>query len=524
MIAALKRWYKTGSLRSQTVSTGSLTEYDDFWYSVVGGSPASSGAPVNRDTAMRQWVVYSCISIISETLAQLPLKLKRPDGKGGTEDAIDHPLYNICKNLPNEQMTSFSWREAQQANLITTGNCYNFILKKRHGVAAIIPIAPSLVTVRPPSNAEKSRYRFRKDEKVVFEVVTDTGKRVFHPSDILHIAGFGFDGLQGISVITNFAKESIGNAIALDKFQGAAMKNGVTPSGVLEHPDTLGDNTEKFIAALRERYSGYTNAKIPMVLENGMKFNKVDVSLVDRQFIEQMKMTSTQICGIFKVPPHKVGIYEKNTNYNNTEQGNRAFIDSTIQQWVIRWEQAMNWKLLSKDEREKGFSFKFNFDALLRPDAKTRSELEWKEWQMGTPLNVIRKRNDENPIEGQDVSYVPVNMIPAELAGEQVRQNAEEGKALADEEEDDLRRYERNAVARLISKDKEGKCRNFKDSVDDIYTRINRKIEGKITTLVRCFYSDPEKKISDLVSEFRENKTKLLELRQNKYRSASNEE
>lgn len=386
-------------------STGTLAAYDDFWYS-ISGVPTSSGKKVNQNTAMRLWAVYACVSLISETLAGLPLKLKRRRKDGGTEDATDNNLYYLLKLAPNPDMTSFTWRETCQGNLLCSGNTYSYL--ERGGskdIKAIWPIEP--LKVEP-----------KKIKKRLFYVVDngDGTKRTVVARDMLHVVGFGFNGLIGESVITNFAKETIGNGLALDEFQGSFFKNGVHTSGTLEHPNTLGDNKDTFLEALRKRYQGGKNVGVPMVLEAGMKFNQNKVSMVDQQFLEQMESTALQICGIFKVPPSKVGIYGKGTSYNNTEQQGKNFLDTTMLQWLVRWEQAMNIKLLNDDERRSGLFIKYNFDALLRPDAKTRAEIGQKEWQQGVPLNVIRARNDENPLPGGDVGFVPMNFIPVEKA------------------------------------------------------------------------------------------------------------
>lgn len=424
-----------GESRSGQVATAGLSDADDFWFS-VGGGASSSGAMVSKASAMRQWAVYACITEIAQTIAQLPLKLKRPSASGGTEDATDHPLYDLLKYQPNPQMTSFNWRESQQANILTTGNNYNFIDRGRYDIRAIIPIAPDSITPRRADGQELNRLGFSKSNPIVYDIQTVAGRKTYAAKDILHIVGFGFNGITGESVIANFAKESIGNAITLDEFQAKAMKNGYFPSGVFEHPDTLGDNKESFVKALDNRYAGPENARRPMILENGMKFNVTNVSIADKQLIEQMKMSAGQICGIFKVPPHRVGIFEKNTNYNNTEQGNKSFLDGCVQQWVVRWEQAFAWKLLTADERKAGYFFKFNFDALLRPDSKTRSEIQWREWQTGVPLNEIRKMNDQNPVDGGDISFVPVNMIPSHMAGMNL-QVAAESKSDTEDPKDD---------------------------------------------------------------------------------------
>jgi len=512
------------SFRSVEKTASNLDQFDDFWYN-IGGGASSSGALVNKATAMRQWAVYACVSEIAQTLAQLPLKLKRPDGHGGTEDAEDHPLYALCKISPNPTMTSFNWRESQQAHLLTHGNNYNFIERTRNGVKYIWPIDPNTVTTRFATGKETNKLRLSSADKVVYDIQTAEGKRTYPAKDVLHVVGFGFDGLRGESVITNYAKNSIGNAISIDEFQAAALKNGIFPSGVLEHPDTLGDNKEQFIAALERRFSGAANNKRPMVLENGMKWQTANVSLVDQQFIDQKKISVGEICGIYKVPPHRIGIFEKNTNYNNTEQGNKSFLDGTMQQWVVRWEQAMAWKLLTSGELREGYFFKFNFDALLRPDAKTRSEIAWKEWQTGVPLNVIRKRDDLNPIEGGDVSFVPVNMIPSNLAGKNIEAQvmAAEKKVeepapkeeLLNADIESLRDFEKNVICREIKKQAEGKSeKDFGEFLEEFYAKLFNKIDKRTRLIIRCFNSEISTNniIDQIKEEFNENRQKLNEL------------
>lgn len=454
---------------------------------------------------MRQWAVYACITEISQTIAQLPLKLKRPAPGGGTEDATDHPLYDLVKTLPNPQMTSFNFREAQQAHLLTGGNNYSFIERNRLGVKYIWPITNC--TPRKANGREINEMRLSKSDRIVYDVDTVDGKRTYSSRDILHIVGFSWNGLIGNSVITDFAKDLIGTAMTLDQFQAKAMKNGYYPSGVLEHPDKLGDAKESFISALDQRYAGPENVRRPMILENGMKWNTTSVSMVDKELINQLQMSGTQICGVFKVPPHRIGIFEKNTNYNNTEQGNKSFLDGCIQQWVVRWEQAMNWKLLTAQERQEGYFFNFNFGGLLRPDAKTRSEIQWREWQTGVPLNEIRMKNDENPIEGGDTSFVPVNMVPIEMAGMNIKQPTEptadpnkipgsepdKRGLLLDDDLVSLRTLERNAVTRELTKQQNGKSvRSLDDFLDEFYGKLYDKIENRTRLIIQCFNGPEE--------------------------------
>jgi len=404
-------------LKRSSVKTGSLSVFDDFWYSVAGKA-TSSGQSVNRDSAMRQWSVYACVSLISETMAMLPLKLKVRTSDGGTDDAANHPLYELLKLTPNPSMTSFTWRESQQANLLCSGNSYSWIERVGSKIIGLWPLEPQNVKPVKPSQDDRVKYALNKGE-LLYIVKDGTTERAIAGRDILHLVGLGWNGLVGESVITNFAKETVGNAISLDEFQGKFFKNGLHVSGTFEHPDTLGEHKDAFIAALKEKYSGSGNTGVPMILESGMKWNAQKVSLVDQQFLEQMDATALQICGIFKVPPSKIGIYGKGTSYNNTEQQGKNFLDTTMLQWLVRWEQSLDVKLLTPEERKKGMFIKFNFDALLRPDAKTRAEIAEINWRMGVPLNVSRRIDDQNPIDGGDVSYVPLNYAPAGMKEEQ---------------------------------------------------------------------------------------------------------
>lgn len=398
--------------RGSVVSGGRADVFDDFWYSVVGG-PSKSGQFVNRTSAMQQKTVYSCVSLIAETLAQLPLKLKRKLPDGSTEDATDHPLFDILKNSPNPEMTSFTWRETGQTHLLLSGNKYSWIERSRLGIKGLWPIDSQKIIpkrVKNPSTTIDDFDQGRRN-KIYYEVQTTRGTVPIPARDMLHVPGLGFNGLVGISVIQDFARDTIGLGMSLEEFQSHYFKNGIAVSGVLEHPGTLGENKENFIKALKSRYGGSGNTGVPMVLENGMEWKPLKASLADQQFIDLLKLSAVDICGIFKVPPFKIGIHGKNTSFNNTEQQNKSFLDTTMLQWIVRDEQAANMKLLTVRERSDGLFVKHNFDSLLRPDSKTRAEINQIEWQMGVPTNDLLMRDDRAPVEGGDIGRVPMNFV-----------------------------------------------------------------------------------------------------------------
>ena len=110
------------------------------FYSFFFGS-TSSGKPVNETTAMQMTAVYSCVRILSETVAGLPLNVYRYNDSGGKEKAFKHPLYRLLHDEPNPEMTSFAFRETLMSHLLLWGNAYAQIIRNARGeVIAIYPL------------------------------------------------------------------------------------------------------------------------------------------------------------------------------------------------------------------------------------------------------------------------------------------------------------------------------------------------------------------------------------------------
>ena len=94
----------------------------------LGGSSSflwgssTAGKVVNERTAMQMTAVYSCVRILSEAIAGLPLHLYRYTDNGSKKKAIGHPLYELLHDEPNPEMTSFVFRETLLTHLLLWGN------------------------------------------------------------------------------------------------------------------------------------------------------------------------------------------------------------------------------------------------------------------------------------------------------------------------------------------------------------------------------------------------------------------
>ena len=206
-------------------------------YSFYMGS-TTSGKNVTERSAMQMTAVYSCVRILAEAVAGLPLHLYRYKEDGGKEKAIDHPLYLLLHDEPNPEMSSFVFRETLMTHLLLWGNAYAQVIRNGKGeVIALYPLMPNKMTVNRDEHGQLY-YAYQRSSD---DTPTLKGSTVIlKPSDVLHIPGLGFDGLVGYSPIA-MAKNAIGMSIACEEYGAKFFANGAAPGGVLEHPGTIKD-------------------------------------------------------------------------------------------------------------------------------------------------------------------------------------------------------------------------------------------------------------------------------------------
>lgn len=381
---------------------------------------SNSGVQVDELRAMQTSAVYACVKILAETVASLPLHLYKKGKKGKKERAEQHPLFSCLYELPNEEMTSFEFREMMMTSVLLWGNGYARIIRKQGHVSELWFLKPQNMVVERDTITGKIKYTYTDD------ITNQT--YVYKPSQVFHLKGLSFDGVKGISPIGQ-AREAVGLAIATEQYGAKFFGNGARPGGVLEHPGILKD-PEKLRDSWNKVYQGTRNSHKVAVLEEGMKYHSIGIAPEDAQFLETRKYQVNEICRIFRVPPHLVGDLEKAT-FSNIEHQSIEFVQHTIRPWLVRWEQAISRLLLDESERLLYFA-KFNVDGLLRGDYKSRMEGYAIGRQNGwLSTNDIRELEDlpEVPEEQGGNDYlVNGNMISIAQAREKQQKKEEGGK------------------------------------------------------------------------------------------------
>ena len=384
-------------------------------YSFLFGG-TSSGKPVNETTAMQMTAVYSCVRILSETVAGLPLNVYRYNDSGGKEKAFKHPLYRLLHDEPNPEMTSFAFRETLMSHLLLWGNAYAQIIRNARGeVIALYPLMPNKMAVdRDQSGRLFYSYQRGSEDSAT---LGKSSQVTLSPSDVLHIPGLGFDGLIGYSPIA-MAKNAIGLAIATEEYGAKFFANGAAPSGVLEHPGVIKD-PQRIRDSWNAAHQGSSNSHKIAVLEEGLKYTPIGIAPEQAQFLETRKFQINEIARIFRVPPHMLADLEK-SSFSNIEQQSLEFVKYTLDPWVVRWEQSMCRVLFSESEKPVYF-IKFNVDGLLRGDYASRmsgyATARQNGWMSANDIRELENLDRISPDLGGDLYLINGAMTKLQDAG-----------------------------------------------------------------------------------------------------------
>ena len=414
----------------------------------LGGS--TSGKTVTERSAMQMTAVYSCVRILAEAIAGLPLHLYTYKEDGGKEKAIGHPLYLLLHDEPNPEMSSFVFRETLMTHLLLWGNAYAQIIRNGKGeVVALYPLMPNRMTVDRDSSGQLFySYQMNNSDAPTMK----TGTVILKPSDVLHIPGLGFDGLVGYSPIA-MAKNAIGLAIATEEYGAKFFANGATPGGLLEYPGTVKD-PDRVRESWNKGFSGSQNAGKVAILEEGMKYTPISIAPEQAQFLATRKFQINEIARIFRVPPHMVGDLEK-SSFSNIEQQSLEFVKYTLDPWVVRWEQSLSRALFTPEEKKKYF-VKFNVEGLLRGDYQSRmngyATARQNGWMSANDIRELENLDRIPAEEGGDLYLINGNMLPLVHAGAFADIDSGKEESEPDEQSEEVLEVEKSGRRRTGSK------------------------------------------------------------------------
>ncbi|HYI31405.1 MAG TPA: phage portal protein [Bradyrhizobium sp.] len=366
----------------------SVSREDGWFVRVIDGGRTKAGVPVSEHSARNLPVVYACNNRISNPIARFPARMFKtgPSGNPVPVGPDEHPFAERLQFRPNDRMSSRTLRKTVQGHALMWGNGYGEIERNGRGQAVgLYPLLPD--RTRPVREGGEHFFRTSIDGRSIR----------LDPDNVIHIMDQSQDGFVGISQIA-VARQAVGIGLATEEFGAKFFANDAKSGGFLMHPGRLsgaarqnltGRNGERQAApenpaAGLERQGGLDNAHRVKVLEEGMKFIQTTIPPEDAQFLGTREFQIAEIARIYDVPLILLQSHEGTTTWGSgIEQLMIGFVRQTIDPWVDAWEQELNWKLFTEEEREQGFHVKFNMNALLRGDMKARAEFYSKLFGIG---------------------------------------------------------------------------------------------------------------------------------------------
>lgn len=370
----------------------------DNW-DIPWGVRLADGTTINETTAFNLSTVWACQTLISDAIATLPVDVFRK--KADQRVTAESPPW-IAN--PNPESTQVDFETQRMLSLLGWGNAYSLLIRagglQNDSTAPVVErwnLNPWRVTVRWQNNRRVYLY---------------DGKELPRAS-IQHVPGYIQPGcLTGMSPIAH-GNQSIGLGIAAETFGATLFRKGVLPAGVLQVPALPAETSKDVVDRLREQLiaanGGAVNNGKPMVLTGGATWNQTMVNPVDAQFLETRKFQVEEIARWFRVPPHMIGNTDPTTSWGTgIEQQSLGFVRYTLMTWLIRLEQADS-RLING-----GRFIKYNVDALVRADLKTRYEAHQIARLGGwASANDVRTMEDLPPIDNGDIYLQPLNYVEA---------------------------------------------------------------------------------------------------------------
>ena len=322
----------------------------------------SDARVTDADSALRHTNVYACVQAITDALASVTLNLYKRDGKT-KQLATTHPLYRLLKYQPNPYLTRFDFIRMVFQDILLRGNHYSQIV--RNGKGEVIGLYPL--------RADNMDVRLRQNGSVVYIYKTANKEYALLSSEVLHLKGLpDVTGLKGLNPI-EYNRKAIELSKITEQFGINFFRNGANGSGILTHPKVLSDKAfERLRKEFENAYAGLANSGKPLILEEGMKYERLSLSNEDSQFLDTRRFQKAEIAALFKVPLYMLGDMSK-TTFNNMEQMSINFVQNTLLPHAVNFELAAYSKLLNEEEKQN-YYIKFNLNSLMRGDFKTRTE------------------------------------------------------------------------------------------------------------------------------------------------------
>lgn len=335
------------------IGSAEIKRGDGVWES-LGGS--TGGTPSEGD-ALRLTTVHGCVQLISGAISSMPMHVYQRARDGDLTRDINSPLWWLLNEEFSPRWPASAGWSYLVASKLLHGDGFAEIVRDVHGqIKALVPIHPRRVEVIASPDGFRLVYRVQPDPTIITPDRSAGAIRVIDQDDMLHVPGFGFNGLRGMSALRNSLAVAGRLAISAQDFSSSFLKNLGRPDYALAADGVLTDAQFARLQDTIAAHTGTQNSGRPMILEGGLKIQTLTMPLEEMQLLETRKFQVEEICRAFGVPPFMVGHTEKTSSWGTgVEAMGAGFVRFALRDHLNAFQNEINRKFFRTASRVAEF-------------------------------------------------------------------------------------------------------------------------------------------------------------------------
>jgi HK97 family phage portal protein len=377
----------------------SVSEARGGWFPIIREPFAGAwqrNIEINTDVAASFHADFACKTLIARDIAKLRVKLVEKDSDDIWSETTN-PAFTPVLRRPNDYQTRNQFYECWVLSKLSRGNAY--ILKvrdQRQVVTELHVLDPT--RVRPLVSDEGSVfYQLSSDNLAGIDDIIVPAREIIH--DRFNCL---FHPLVGTPPV--FAS-GLSSMLGLNAQKASALlfQNSSIPGGIITTPGEISDVQQTRFKEQWETRFGGTNTGRVAVLGGGLKYEKVSMTHVEGQLVENLKWSAEVVCSVYHVPPYKVGVGAL-PSYNNVQALNTEYYSQALQSHIEEIEELLDYGLGLSGTN---LGTEFDIDTLLRMDSVTQVTMLRDAVGAGVMSpNEGRSRLDLKPVTGGESPYL----------------------------------------------------------------------------------------------------------------------
>src|SRR5215510_6177012 len=384
------------ALTSLPYTSGYLTSYPIVYESFPGAW--QQDVPIRNDLAQAFHADFACKTLIARDIAKLRVKLVEKDANTEIWSETTNPAYSPVLRRQNDYQTRNQFFENWMLSKLSRGNTYVLKVRDARNVVVDLHILDPMRVQPLISEDGTVFYRLMTDYLAGIKEITVPARDIIHDR-----CNCLFHPLVGTPPIFASGLASM-LGINAQKASNLLFQNSSTPGGILTAPGEISQVEEQRIKEEWEQRFSRVNLGRVAVLSGGMTYQKLPMTNVEVQLLENLKWSAQVVCSVYHVPGYKVSV-EPLPSHINIQSLNCEYYAQALQSHIEEIEELLDYALGIGEA--SGLGTQFDTDNLLRMDTATLVTTIKDAVGAGVMApNEGRSKFDLKPVEGGDQPYL----------------------------------------------------------------------------------------------------------------------